>query len=92
MHCQLIFFVTLLGGFAPPAARANLRSVFHSIGLRNTAEKLHFYLELTATMYDLTQIEVIMLTSFMDVTHEKHTNNRITKSHLCRIIVEGINE
>ncbi len=43
-------------------------------------------------MYDLTQIEVIMLTSFMDVTHEKHTNNRITKSHLCRIIVEGINE
>lgn len=47
MHCQLIFFVTLLGGFAPPAARANLRSVFHSIGLRNTAEKLHFYLELT---------------------------------------------
>lgn len=30
-------------------------------------------------MYDLTQIEVIMLTSFMDVTHEKYTNNRITK-------------
>ncbi len=43
-------------------------------------------------MYDLTQIEVIMLTFFMDVTHEKYTNNRITKSHLCRIIVEGINE
>ena len=34
-------------------------------------------------MYDLTQIEVIMLTSFMDITHEKYTNNRITKSHLC---------
>ena len=33
-------------------------------------------------MYDLTQIEVIMLTSFMDVTHEKYTNNRITKGHL----------
>ena len=33
-------------------------------------------------MYDLTQIEVIMLTSFMDITHEKYTNNRITKSHL----------
>lgn len=31
-------------------------------------------------MYDLTQIEVIMLTSFMDVTHEKYTNNRITKA------------
>ena len=43
-------------------------------------------------MYDLTQIEVIMLTSFMDVTHEKYTNNRIPKSHLCRNIVEGINE
>ena len=39
-------------------------------------------------MYDLMQIEVIMLTSFMDVTHEKYTNKRITKSHLCRIIVE----
>ena len=26
-------------------------------------------------MYDLTQIEVIMLTSFMDITHEKYTNN-----------------
>lgn len=33
-------------------------------------------------MYDLTQIEVIMLTSFMDVTHEKYTNNRITKAHI----------
>ena len=33
-------------------------------------------------MYDLTQIEVVMLTSFMDVTHEKHTNNRSTNSHL----------
>lgn len=33
-------------------------------------------------MYDLTQIEVIMLTSFMDVTHEKYTNNQITKDQI----------
>ena len=38
-------------------------------------------------MYDLTQIEVIMLTSFMDITHEKYTNNRITKGQ--RIFTVG---
>lgn len=37
-------------------------------------------------MYDLTQIEVIMLTSFMDVTHEKYTNNRITKGFFVALL------
>ena len=36
----------LSGGFAPPAAQANLRSVFHDFKACATLRILHFYLEL----------------------------------------------
>ncbi|MBO5466613.1 MAG: hypothetical protein J6A02_04125, partial [Prevotella sp.] len=37
----------LSGGFAPPAAQANLRSVFHDFKACATLRILHFYLELS---------------------------------------------
>ena len=37
----------LSGGFAPPAAQANLRSVFHDFKACATLRILHFYIELT---------------------------------------------
>ena len=36
----------LSGGFAPPAAQANLRSVFHDFKACATLRILHFYIEL----------------------------------------------
>ena len=36
----------LSGGFAPPTAQANLRSVFHDFKACATLRILHFYLEL----------------------------------------------
>ena len=37
----------LSGGFTPPAAQANLRSVFHDFKACATLRILHFYIELT---------------------------------------------
>lgn len=41
----------LSGGFAPPAAQANLRSVFHDFKACATLRILHFYLELRSWFY-----------------------------------------
>ena len=43
----------LLGGFAPPAAQANLRSVFHDFKACATLRILHFYLELRLSWYSI---------------------------------------
>ena len=40
------FRVPLSGGFAPPAAKANLRSVFHGFYHKYQLHNLRFYLEL----------------------------------------------
>jgi hypothetical protein len=52
MHCLL---KSLSGGFAPPAALANFRSVFHSgLSLFKQLLFLHFELEFAATFMQVT--------------------------------------
>lgn len=54
----------LSGGFAPPAAQANLRSVFHDFKACATLRILHFYLELRRTGFAKCKAFVHFLTVF----------------------------
>ena len=51
----------LSGGFAPPAAQANLRSVFHDFKACATLRILHFYLELRAISQYFTRFYAVLL-------------------------------
>ena len=59
----------LSGGFAPPTAQANLRSVFHDFKACATLRILHFYLELrnelTILHFPLSKLEMNAVFNFV---------------------------
>ena len=61
----------LSGGFAPPAAQANLRSVFHDFKACATLRILHFYLELR--IFHLATVRLLKASVFPRPLHASAT-------------------
>ncbi|MBP5375865.1 MAG: hypothetical protein J6Y38_05985, partial [Bacteroidaceae bacterium] len=69
--------------FAPPAAQANLRSVFHDFKACATLRILHFYLELRfvqTRIYDLFSIICLMTLQGFPTAMEFEGMSRVTRS------------